>query len=159
MADMLVNLLNLPDCKEDINKLAAEGITIRRIQPYEISFLRRFILKHFGETWADEVSVAYAQKPITCFIATREKKIIGFAAYECTCRDYFGPTGVDKEYRGNGIGKVLLLSCLHAMRDMGYAYAIVGAVGPADFYASCVGATVIPDSTPGIYVDLLSKDE
>ena len=55
MADMLVNLLNLPQYHEDIDRLAENGITIRRVQPYEISILRRFIVEHFTESWADEV--------------------------------------------------------------------------------------------------------
>jgi len=30
-------------------------------------------------------------------------------------------------------------------------------VGPAEFYAKTVGATLIPDSTPGIYRDYLGR--
>jgi hypothetical protein len=41
------------------------------------------------------------------------------------------------------------------MRDAGYAYAIVGGVGPADFYARVAGATPIDGSTPGIYLPSL----
>jgi len=52
---------------------------------------------------------------------------------------------------------VLLLECLRAMRELGYVYAIIGGVGPADFYAKCVGAVPIADSTPGIYADLLER--
>jgi hypothetical protein len=37
------------------------------------------------------------------------------------------------------------------MRDRGYAYAIVGGAGPADYYRRTVGATPIERSTPGIY--------
>ena len=36
-----------------------------------------------------------------------------------------------------------------------YAYAIMGAVRPAEFYAKAVGAVPIPGSTPGIYAGLL----
>ena len=38
---------------------------------------------------------------------------------------------------------------------MGYVYGIIGAAGPVDFFQKTVGAIVIPDSDPGIYVDLL----
>ena len=37
------------------------------------------------------------------------------------------------------------------MREMGYAYAIIGGVGPAEFYAKVCGATVIEGSDPGVY--------
>jgi len=52
----------------------------------------------------------------------------------------------------------LLLRSLRAMRDEGYVYAIIGGVGPAEFYEKCVGATLIEGSTPGIYRDLLGKE-
>lgn len=157
MADMLVNLVNLPDEPELFESLKEQGINIRRIMPYEISFLREFV-STFSKYWADEVMNAFAHQPATCFIATHNRKIIGFGAYECTNRNYFGPTGVHPDFRGKGIGKALLLACMKAMREYGYAYAIIGSVGPADFYAKCIGATAIPDSTPGIYQDILRND-
>lgn len=158
MADMLASLLKIPDDRELVDRLNQEGINIRRIHPYEISILRRFIKKHFGEGWADEVMNAFTHQPPTCFVATKEKKILGFAAYECTRRNFFGPTGVVPETRGKGIGKALFIACMKAMHDMGYAYAIIGGVGPKDFYANCIGAIEIPDSTPGVYVDGLDRD-
>ena len=153
MPDMLVKLLELPDYHEDMAKLKEQGINIRRIQPYEISLLRRFVMDTFGEGWADEVMNAFTHQPVTCYIATKDKKIIGFGAYECTRRDYFGPTGLAKEYRGRGSGKVLYLACMHGLHDLGYVYGIVGGAGPVDFYAKCSSATVIPDSMPGCYGD------
>jgi len=63
---------------------------------------------------------------------------------------------VDGE-RGRGIGSALLLSALHAQRALGYAYAIVGGVGPAQFYEKAVGAIPIPGSTPGIYAGTLKR--
>jgi len=38
-------------------------------------------------------------------------------------------------------------------------YAIVGAAGPVRFYQKAVGAIVIPDSEPGIYLGLLRPNE
>ncbi|MEX0750197.1 MAG: hypothetical protein WD359_05250 [Dehalococcoidia bacterium] len=37
------------------------------------------------------------------------------------------------------------------MWELGYAYAIIGGVGPAEFYAKVCGATVIENSDPGVY--------
>lgn len=157
MTDMLVNLIKLPDDRELVDSLKEEGILIRRISPYESTPLREFAME-FSKNWADEVMNAFIHQPPTAFVATKDRKIIGFGAYECTRRDYFGPTGVLPEYRGKGIGKALLFACLRAMFEYGYTYAIIGGVGPADFYARCVGATLIPDSTPGIYQDILKRD-
>jgi len=156
--DMLASLLNLPDDSEDVARLKNEGINIRRVQPYEITHLRNFILANFGVGWADEAMNAFSHQPVTCFIATHEKKIVGFACYECTRRDFFGPTGVRTDYRGRGIGKALFLACMRAMLELGYAYAIIGGVGPEDFYSKCVGAIPIPNSSPGIYTDGLNAE-
>lgn len=46
---------------------------------------------------------------------------------------------------------MLLLKSLGALKEQGYAYGIIGGVGPVEYYQKCVGAIVIPDSTPGIY--------
>ncbi len=81
--------------------------------------------------------------------------MIGFAGFECTRKAFFGPTGVDEKERGRGIGKALLMASLVSLRDLGYVYGIIGAAGPVQFYEEMVGATVIPDSEPGIYTDLL----
>jgi hypothetical protein len=44
------------------------------------------------------------------------------------------------------------------MRDDGYAYAIIGGVGPTEYYSKNVGAALIADSSPGIYdLGLLRK--
>jgi predicted N-acetyltransferase YhbS len=93
--------------------------------------------------------------PISCFIAVREQRILGFACHDATARNFFGPEAVAAEERGRGLGRALLLAALHAQRDQGYAYAIIGGVGPADFYAKCAGAIPIPGSTPGIYAGML----
>ena len=102
---------------------------------------------------------AFSNHPISCFLATEEGEIIGFACYDCTCKNFFGPTGVVEEKRSRGIGKALLLCCLHAMAANGYGYAIIGGVGPADFYAKAVGAVEIKGSSPGVYRDRLKKTE
>lgn len=57
------------------------------------------------------------------------------------------------------IGKVLLLKCLHAMREAGYAYAIIGGVTDAvEFYTKAVRASIIEGSYPGIYRGLIGFD-
>ena len=157
MPDMLVQLLKLPPLEPLLTDLRAQGVIIRRAHPFESAAIRQFIEKNFSVGWADEVMPCYARQPISLFIAIRNGKVIGFGAYEATRRNFFGPTGVLEAERGSGIGKALLLACLHGMRDMGYAYGIIGGVGPIPFYEKAVGATVIPDSTPGIYADMLKK--
>jgi GNAT superfamily N-acetyltransferase len=95
---------------------------------------------------------------VSCFIALENNQLLGFGCYEATCKNFFGPTGVNEHTRGKGVGKALLLACLQAMRAEGYAYAIIGGVGPAEFYAKIAGAVLIEGSTPGIFGGML-KDE
>lgn len=155
MPDLLVNLLKLPQLEPLVSDLSAQGVHIRRAQPFEITHVRLFIEEDFSIAWADEISVGFAYKPVSVYIATRDAKVIGFAGYECTRRSFFGPTGVTESERGRGIGKALLIASLWALRELGYVYAIIGGAGPVEFYQEAVGAIVIPDSEPGIYSDLL----
>ena len=155
MPDLLVNLPAIPEADSLIEELKGTGVIIRRAQPFEITPVREFIEANFSVAWSDEISVAFANKPVSVFIATRERRVIGFAGYECTRKAFFGPTGVAPDERGRGTGKALLIASLHGLRELGYVYGIIGAAGPVDFYRDAVGAIVIPDSEPGIYTDLL----
>ena len=159
MPDMLVKLYELPPVEPLIAAARRDGIVVRRARPFEITPVRAFVERHFALAWADEITVGFANKPTSVFIAHREDAILGFGAYECTRRAFFGPTGVLESERGRGIGKVLLLACLHGLAEMGYAYGIIGGAGPTEFYARSVGAVEIPNSVPGVYADLLRKKQ
>lgn len=157
MPDMLVPLLKLPPLDPVLNEMRGSGVIIRRAQAFEISPVRQFVVERWGSGWADEISVGYANKPCSVYIAIRDGRVVGFGAYECTRKAFFGPTGVNESERGLGIGKALLLACLWGLRESGYVYGIIGGAGPVEFYARTVGATEIPDSVPGIYADPLRK--
>jgi GNAT superfamily N-acetyltransferase len=151
MPDLLVNLLKLPEVE------SCPAFVVRRAQPFELTGVRTFVTQNFTLNWADEISVGFARQPISVYVATIERELVGFAAYECTRRGFFGPTGVTQSAQGKGIGKALLLASLSGLREMGYVYAIIGAAGPVRFYQKTVGAIIIPDSEPGIYIDGLKK--
>jgi predicted N-acetyltransferase YhbS len=159
MPDMLVNLVKLAPLEPVLSELRQAGVIVRRAQPHEITSVRDFVLANFAAGWADEITVGYSNKPVSVLIAIRDESLIGFGAYECTRRGFFGPTGVSEKERGRGIGKALLIACLWGLREMGYAYAIIGGAGPTEFYERAVGATVIPDSAPGIYADPIKSSE
>ena len=154
MQDMLVRLYAIPSAEEALAACAKRGVTIRPALSLERTAIVDWVRAHFASSVA-EVETAFAQVPVTCFIALRNEVIVGFACYDVTCRNFFGPEGVVDGERGRGIGRALLLSALHAQRALGYAYAIVGGVGPTQFYEKAVGAIPIPGSTPGIYAGTL----
>jgi GNAT superfamily N-acetyltransferase len=151
MPDMLVKLYGLPDLHEQLEKTRRKGILVRRPNPWEKAVLLDWVREHFGFAWSAECEAAFAARPPSCFLAIGKAALIGFACYDCTRKNFFGPTGVAETARGQGVGLSLLLACLSAMHDDGYAYAVIGGVGPAEYYRRAVGATVIEGSTPGIY--------
>ena len=63
--------------------------------------------------------------------------------------------GVAQAHRGKNVGSTLILEALTDMKANGYAYAILGWVGPEKFFERVVGATIIEGSEPGIYRGLL----
>ena len=155
MIDMLVRLYDLPDSSEVYRRVEEAGVILRRPNGYERHILAHWVGEHFSPKWVSETKVAFSGHPVRAFMATKDKKILGFACYETTLKGYFGPTGVSEDARGSGIGKALLFKALEAMRDDGYAYAVIGGVGPREFYEKACGAFEIPGSDPGIFGDLL----
>lgn len=159
MADMLVNLLELPQEDAMLAALAERGIQIRRALAPDKLRVVPWVQAHSSLSAAGECDVCFSHTPVSCFIATEGAKIVGYACYNATAPDFFGPTRVLDEYQGMGIGKALLVRSLRALREEGYIYAIIGGVGPQAFYETCVGARLIPDSTPGVYRDFLGALE
>jgi GNAT superfamily N-acetyltransferase len=152
---MLVRLYELPASGARVEALRAEGIEVRRALAPERDVVVSWVRQQFGDGWASECAVSFGRLPISCFRAQRDQEVLGFACYDATAKAFFGPTGVLERQRKQGIGTALLLLTLEAMAAEGYAYAIIGAAGPADFYARAVGAVPIAGSTPGIYRNLL----
>lgn len=152
---MLVRLYDIPEPSARIAALHISGIELRRALAPERHVVVSWVRQHFGEGWASECEVSFARLPISCFLAHRGNDVLGFACYDATAKAFFGPTGVLEAERKQGIGTALLLMALQAMAAEGYAYAIIGGVGPAEFYAKAVGAVSIAGSTPGVYAGLL----
>ncbi|WP_074859749.1 GNAT family N-acetyltransferase [Nitrosospira briensis] len=157
MPDLLVKLYDLPNAESSLMGSAGESVRFRHAMAYEKHQIVNWVGEHFGNGWASECDVAFSNRPVSCHIATQRGAILGFACYDSTSRGVFGPIGVVESSRGQGLGRSLLLSCLHAMAVVGYAYAVVGGAGSGEFYRRVVNAVEIPDSIPGIYIDKLAE--
>ena len=152
MPDMLVKLYELPEVVNNIEALRNQEIFIKRVLSPDKNKIIEYVRKNFNENWVNECDCSFSNNPISCFIAVKDKQVIGFACYDATAKNYFGPTGISEIHRGMGIGKALLLKCLFAMRENGYGYAIIGGADEAiKFYEKTVDASVIEGSVPGIY--------
>lgn len=153
---MLVKLYELDPLEPALEKPRAGGVEIRRAMVPERSvILKRLKQAEFPNSWLDECDAAFRRHPVACFIAVKEGRVQGFSCYDSTLKGMFGPIGVVPEANGKGIGRALLLSCLHAMRAEGYGYAVIGWAGAPEFFAKCCRAAEIPGSEPGIYKGLL----
>lgn len=157
MVDMLVRLYELPDAASLRAGLAEQGITIRPCRPYEAHIVAAWVEEHFSHRWVSELHIAMSHQPIGCFIATRNRQVLGFVCVDTTARGFVGPMGVQENARNSGLGKALLLTALEQMHHLGYAYAVIGGVGPCEFYRRTVDAIEIPGSDPGIYADILPE--
>lgn len=151
MTDLLVKLYDLPDPGAHLATLAQNEILVHRAMASEKGRVVKWVQGLFGDGWAAESDVAFARQPIACMMAVCSGRLAGFACYDSTCLNFFGPIGIDPAFRHQGIGRALLLATLSAMAHAGYAYAVIGDAGPTAFFEACVGAIPIRGSTPGIY--------
>ncbi len=147
MSDMLVNVYALPAAP-----VLAEGVTVKRVLPPDFGRVLAFVKTHFEDGWVHECEAALHQSPPACFVAVREHTVLGFACYDATARGMFGPVGVAAAARGQGIGAALTYRCMEAMREAGYAYAVIGwCDGKEPFYARTVGALPIECTGDTVY--------
>lgn len=147
MTDLLVKLYELPPLPPPRDA----QWRVRKVMAPEVSVVAEWVGESFSKAWADEFRKAAGNWPVTAFIAARNGKVLGFACYDAVALGVFGPTGIAEEHRGAGLGRALLLACLHDMAARGYAYAVIGGSGPDAFYERAVGAVKIPGSEPGFY--------
>jgi len=125
MTDMLVKLYTLPPLEPDLAAMTAQGITIRRGIAPEKHMVLEWVGEHFSPYWVSECDVAFSRQPPSIWLAVFEEKLVGFGCYDTTGLAFFGPTGVAEAQCRRATGKALLLACLHAMRSVGYGYAII----------------------------------
>jgi GNAT superfamily N-acetyltransferase len=161
MSDMLVKLYTLKDTI--FEDLSSNNIIIKKPCITDKDAILSFVNQNFrDEQWTNECEYALFNNPISCFIAVKDKELIGFSCYDATAKGFFGPLGVKDAYRKMGVGKALLKRALYSMKEYGYAYAIIGWVAEEGirFYQKSVNAVLIEDSPPhkSIYRNMLSQE-
>lgn len=156
--DLLVKLYDVIKIDEE-KFLKDKDVVIKRPIGPEKEVVVDWVKKNFTPGWASECDVALSKTPPTCFIAVKNSKIIGFACYDATIKNFFGPIGVKESERKTGVGKVLMIKTLKQMYFDGYAYAIIGWAGPVDFFKKTVGAIEIVGSELSVYSNLIKTSD
>ena len=109
--------------------------------------LENWVLEEFGERWTKQVEQAFGRTPKpNIFVVEEVGRLVGFACFDVVDakKGLFGPMGTARYHRQKGVGKALLHHCLNEMKEVGYAYAIIGEAGPIEFYETTCEAKVIP---------------
>ncbi len=110
------------------------GVQLRRASPEDADFLSGQVESAFSADWAWEVRLGLELHPPGVHIALSRGRLAGFAVSGVSGPDVFGPTGTLASHRKRGIGSTLLLRCLEDIRTRGHEHAIIGWLGPEEFY-------------------------
>ena len=151
--DLLMKLYDIHEDPLVFKTLEEQGIKIKRVMPMNITLVYDFIKDNFARSWADESMPALINGD--CYVAVKDREILGFYSLEVPAKNFLGPMGVIPSGRENGaIARGLEYTALNAMKAKGYKYAISGMVHPFERRSAelLCGTVVIPDSA-GSYED------
>ena len=147
MSDLLVPLYGLPPVDDQ------EGLWVGKPLSHQSPGVLSFIEGNFIGVRIKTAEEAFGSVPPTIFTAVDipSGRLAGFCSWDCTAKGFLGPIGVHSDFRGRNVGKAVVLSALHSMREAGYGYAVIGDAGPVEFFKKICDARVIEGSNPGIY--------
>ncbi len=158
--NMTVDLrrIKIPPAKEIFGG-EREAYRVRRAREEDREAFRAYCLRDWTPGWTAEASQGLAHDPVSLFLAVKEsgrgkdrkdrkdrtEEIVGFASYETNQGlGSFGPTGVNPDHQGHGLGRRLLWATLADLKKLGRPTSQIGWVGPVDFYHRAVGADLGP---------------
>ena len=152
--DLLIKLYEINDDPAIMQRMTDQGIQIKRVMPMNTTKVYNFIKDNFAAAWADECMPSIMNGD--CYVAVKDKELLGFFAIETPAKGFTGPIGVLPSARRMGISRALGLVGIKAMRDKGYKYAVSGRVHPwfTNVEKTIVSLMPIPNSK-GSYNDML----
>ena len=138
------------EIKERREKLCREGVEYRFYEPEDREELLAFMNRHFAGGW--HVSIKRATEgpsPAKVLMALADGRIVGFMGpFHVSGRGepgYFGSPGVAPDFRGRGIGKVMLHLGLDYLKSAGVSETTygTGVTNPARFIYFDSGAELV----------------
>jgi hypothetical protein len=151
IVNMIVDLADADfETPDEATTLAAAGVNLierEGASPDDVEWIQRT----FHGRWHEEAAAGWN------WFARGAIETVGFAAYgQHSIRFWwleqwwdradvgiFGPMGVDHKMRGLHVGIVLARRALGSLKAMGFAHALIPAVGPIEFYEKHCGARVV----------------
>jgi mycothiol synthase len=130
------------DTRAAENRLAAEGIEVRRAVAGDDGPLQESLGSTWQADWIAEIAEALRSSEAGLHVAVRSGRYVGFCCYGVNRVHEVGPIGTDPDVRELGIGGVLLKRCLAEQRDRGIGAAELVWVGPLSYFSRAVRATI-----------------
>ncbi len=124
-------------------KLAASGVTCRRLRPDELQAFDAWMASAgYSAGWRYQTLHAAEMDPPAVYVAEKDGEYVAFAGFDGVRPGWFGPMGTLESMRGSGIGSVTFLRCLRDMKARGYGVCEINSVGPLYFYSKVANAKV-----------------
>ncbi len=127
---------------EDVARLAAAGIEVRRGRPDDAAAVTEHVKRLWSDVWFRETLTALHRDPPPIFLAFRNDRVVGFAVHGVHRPCLYGPIATDPAEQGHGIGRVLSSMCLEDMAARNVATAQICWVAETaiPFYSRTIGA-------------------
>ncbi|MHA1793708.1 MAG: GNAT family N-acetyltransferase [Promethearchaeota archaeon] len=121
------------------------GFLIQRARHEDKEATFNYVKRNFIGFWHEEVKLSFLNEPCTTFLLKDgDGAIVGFASHSIHFPGSFGPTGVNKNLRGQGLGSLLLKWCMWDIKQSGMDKAIIMWVEgeTIKFYSKAIGARI-----------------
>ncbi|GIQ65414.1 N-acetyltransferase [Paenibacillus cisolokensis] len=156
MPDMLVKLYALPETETPEQYAARTGITVRRAIGPEKLAVAEWVEKHFSKNWRSECEVAFSRQPVSCLVAVRDGKLLGFACYDATCKGFsVRPVWTKTNGASASASSCFANAAGDAQRRLRIRGDRRGRSGR--LLRKTAGAVVIEGSVPGVYAGMIKS--
>ncbi len=128
------------DVSAEERRLAAEGITFRKLSPDDAGSLERTLKEHFPGWLGVVERVSNPSPDDSAHAAFAGDEVVAFAFRNV---NNFGPTGTVPAYRRRGIGSVLFYRLAAEVKESGWSFMVVQ-VANFMYYARAFALPVLP---------------